>query len=207
MKSRELLTTPVLIVSNYSITPYQNGRFLHRFTPETTGTVYQFIANQERLLEEGERYNIGYTVDNGTNWVDMAATAKATDVDPAKSHYVAKILGEQLRDVETEKSKSRVVHQPIEGCYLGKKYAWRIYGMAIGRDTFDAYLKAIQHPSVPCYTEGSPSIAYQEDGLAAAMDALIQSLQRKGSNRFESPLLPSKKWFLVKGISGITDKK
>jgi len=181
MKSRELLTTPVLIVSNYRIIPYQNGKFLHSFTPETTGTVYQFIANQERLLEEGQRYNIGYTVDNGANWVDMAATAKATDVDPVKSHYVATILGEQLRDVETEKSKSRVVHQPVSGFYLGKKYAWRIYGMAIGRDTFDEYLKAIQHPSVPCHTEGSPSIAYKEDGLSAAMDALIQSLQRKGA--------------------------
>ena len=80
MKSREFFTTPVLIVTGYAIAPH-NGKFLHTFTPETTNTVYQFIANQEPVLEEGQRYKIGYTVDNGVNWVDISATAKADDVD------------------------------------------------------------------------------------------------------------------------------
>ncbi|MFC0130605.1 hypothetical protein [Ralstonia solanacearum] len=207
MKSRDLLTTPVLIVSNYRISPHVGGKFLHTFTPESTDTVYQFIANQEPLLEAGHQYNIGYTVEDGINWVDPSATAKATDVDPVKSHYVARMLGEQLRAVETQKSRERVMHQPTDGIYLGKKYAWRIYGMAVGRDTFDDYLEAIQHPSVQCFTDGTPSTAYKEEGLAEAMDALIRSVRRKSGNRFESPLLPSKNWFNVKGLSAITDKK
>ncbi|RKR67019.1 hypothetical protein C8C94_1492 [Acidovorax sp. 94] len=207
MKSRELFTTPVLIVTGYAIVPQPNGKFLHKFTPETTNTVYQFIANQEPVLEEGQRYNIGYTVDNGVNWVDISATAKADDVDQHKSHYVSRLLGEERRAVETQKSDDRVQHNATDGQYLGKKYAWRIYGMAVARDTFDAYLDDINHPRVPCRTEDSPSIAYKEAGLAAAMDALIQSAVWVAANRFRSPLLPSKKWFQIKGISAITDKK
>lgn len=207
MKSRELLTTPVLIVTNYRVVPHPDGKFLHSFTPENTNTVYQFIANQEPVLEAGQRYNIGFTVENGVNWVDVSATAKADDVDQHKSHYVARLLGEEKRAVETQKSRERVQHGATDGHYLGKKYAWRIYGMAVARDTFDAYLADIKHPSVPCLTEDSPSTAYKEDGLAAAMDALIQTATRVSGNRFYSPLLPSKKWFQIKGISAITDKK
>ncbi len=207
MKSRELLTTPVLIVTNYSVVPHPDGKFLHSFTPENTNTVYQFIANQEPILEEGQRYNIGFTVENGGNWVDVSATAKADDVDQYKSHYVARLLGEEKRAVETRKSDERVQHNATDGHYLGKKYAWRIYGMAVARDTFDAYLADINHPSVPCFTEGSSSTAYKEDGLATAMDALIQTATRVNGNRFHSPLLPSKKWFQIKGIAAITDKK
>ena len=207
MKSRELLTTPVLIVTNYSVVPHASGKFLHSFTPETTNTVYQFIANQEPVLESGQRYNIGYTVDSGANWVDVAATARADAVDRDTSFYVAKMLGEEARAVETQKSDERVVHQAKDGRYLGKKYAWRIYGMAIAREAFDTYLSDIKHPAVPCFTEGSSSIAYKEAGLAAAIDALRASAIRINANRFRSPLMPSKDWFQVKGLSAITDKK
>lgn len=208
MKSRDLLTTPVLIVSNYQIVPHPSGRFLHSFTPETTPTVYQFLANREAVLEAGERYNIGYSIDeNGANWVDVSATAKADDVDPQVSYYVARKLGKEAFSVETQKSNDRVTHNAKDGHYLGKKYAWRIYGMAVARDTFDAYLEDINHPSVPCFTEGSPSVAYKEAGLEAAIKALIDSAVRVGGNRFRSPLLPSKRWFQIKGISAITDKK
>ncbi len=141
MKSRELLTTPVLIVTNYKIVPHVSGKFLHSFTPETTNTLYQIVANQEPILEPGQRYNIGYTVENGVNWVDISATAKADAVDRDKSFYVAKILGEEARTVETQKSDERVVHQAQDGHYLGKKYAWRIYGMAIAREAFETYLR------------------------------------------------------------------
>lgn len=208
MKSRDLLTTPVLIVSNYKIVPHPSGKFLHFFTPETTSTVYQFLANKEVVLEAGERYNIGYSVDDdGVNWVDVSATAKADDVDPQVSYYVARKLGKEAFAVETQKSDDRVTHKAKDGHYLGKKYAWRIYGMAVARDTFDAYLEDIKHPSVPCFTEGSPSVAYKEAGLESAMKALIDSAVRVGGNRFRSALLPSKNWFQIKGISAITDKK
>lgn len=207
MKSRELLTTPVLIVTSYTVAPHPGGKFLHSFTPETTSTVYQFIANLEPALEEGQRYNIGYNEIDGVNWVDISATAKADDVDQHKSYYVSRLLGEELRAVETQKSDERVVHSASGGHYLGKKYAWRIYGMAVARDTFEAYLDDIRHPSVPCMTEDSPSLAYENEGLEAAMQALIQSATRVGGNRFSSPLLPSKRWFQIKGLSAITDKK
>ncbi|MBF4381770.1 hypothetical protein, partial [Vibrio anguillarum] len=82
MKSRELHTTPVLIVTNYQIIPEPSGKFLHKFTPENTPTTYKFIANQEPAFEEGARYNIGYEVKNGENWVDVSASAKADAVEP-----------------------------------------------------------------------------------------------------------------------------
>lgn len=209
MKSRELHTTPVLIVSNYSITPISSGKYLHKFTPENTSTLYQFVANQEPILQEGEHYNIGYEIIGGVNWVDTSATAKADDVDPTISHYVARQLGEQLRDIEIGKSNSRVVHSATDDLYLGKKYAWRIYGMAVARDTFDDYMSAINPPQTSCLTEGSPSVAYKNTGIDLAMDAFIKSCVKVGNsgNRFSSSLLPSKKWFQIKGLSAITDKK
>ena len=209
MKSRELDTTPVLIVSNYTITVDASGKHLHRFTPENTPTVYQFLANQEPVLEEGERYNIGYEAVNGTNWVDISAIAKADEVNPTVSHYVSRQLGEQSRSVESGKSDARVTHTATDGRYLGKKYAWRIYGMAIARKTFDEYMEAINHPRVSCFTDGSPSVAYKDLDIDIAMDSLIQSCVKVGNagNRFSSPLLPSKSWFQVKGLSSITDKK
>jgi hypothetical protein len=207
MRSRELLTTPLVIVTEYQIVPHENGRFLHSFKPETTSTVYQFIANREPLLEEGQRYNIGYRRDEDINWIDMSATAKADDVDKNKSHYFARIKGEEIRESETRKSDTRVKHRSQDAHYLGRKYAWRIYGMAVAQETFYAYLKEINHPSVDCLTDNTPSIAYKEDGLKTAIDAFIDSAVHLGSNRFYSSLLPFKKYFLVKGISAITDKK
>lgn len=209
MKSRELDTTPVLIVTNYTVSPDPSGKYLHRFTPENTPTVYQFLANQEPVLEQGERYNIGYEVINGINWVDISATSKADKVNPIVSHYFARQLGEQCRAVESNKSDTRVVHSATDGHYLGKKYAWRIYGMAIARNTFDEYMDVIGHSKVNCITDGSPSVAYKDSGIDSAMDSLIQSCVKVGSsgNRFLSHLLPSKKWFQVKGLAAITDKK
>ncbi|WP_127021280.1 hypothetical protein [Rheinheimera mangrovi] len=130
-------------------------------------------------------------------------------MNPSVSHYFARTLGEQLRKVETEKSDTRVSHSANDGHYLGKKYAWRIYGMSVARDTFDDYLEAIKHPKVNCFTEGSPSIAYKDVGIDVAMDNLIKSCVKvgKAGNRFSSHLLPAKKWFQVKGLTAITDKK
>jgi hypothetical protein len=208
VKSRNLSTTPVLIVSNYSIAQHPSGKFLHCFTPESTSTIYQFLANGEAILEVGERYNIGFEVDEfGVNWVDVSATAKADDVDPQVSYYVARKLGAESYVIETQKSDERVTHNAKDGHYLGKKYAWRIYGMAVAKDTFYDYLKHINHPSVDCFTDGTHSVAYKDVGLEAAVKALIDSAIRVGGNRFSSSLLPSKIFFLIKGISAITDKK
>lgn len=209
MKSRELHTTPVLIVTNYKIIPRPSGRYLHSFTPESTPTVYKFIANQEPVFEEGTRYNIGYEFVNNENWVDISASAKADEVLPQVSHYVARQLGEQSRAIETNKSDERVVHHATDGHYLGKKYTWRIYGMALSRDTFDDYLEYIKHPTVNCYTDGSASIAYKDQGIDQLIDNFVNSLVKVGNagNRFKSTLWPSKRWFTVKGISAITDKK
>lgn len=209
MKSRELHTTPVVIVTNYTITPDLSGKYLHTFTPKNTDTLYQFVANHETLLIEGERYNIGFTVEQGIKWVDISACAKADEVNPPVSHYVARHLGEQNREAETRKSDARISHTATNGHYLGRKYAWRIYGMAVARDTFDDYLSEIDHPRIRCHTDGSPSIAYIDQGIEAAMDTLIKSCVKVGraGNRFKSHYLPSKKWFTVKGISAISDRK
>ena len=208
MKSRELLTTPVLIVTDYTITPDKSGKFLHTFTPETTSTLYQFLANREPVLEQGQRYNVGYRVDEcGVNWVDTSATARAADVDPYESYAHSRKLGEQERANNIRKNDARVVHGAKDGYYLGKKYAWRIYGMAVARDLFDRYLSDIGHPTVPCRTEDNPSIAYKEDGLEEAMKNLVASAVHVGGNRFSSPLVPSKRWFQFKGLTAITDKK
>lgn len=206
MKSRDLLTTPTIVVSNYRIIESENT-FLHSFSPETTKTNYCFFGGDQPLLEEGQRYSVGFRSQEGVNWVDLAATARAGDVDKNKSLYVARILGEEGRQLETSKSNSRVIHSAVEGLYLGKKYAWRIYGMAVARDTFDAYLKDIGHAAIPCTTDGTASIAYRDAGLAQAMQLLIDSAVRIQENRFRSHLLPSKDWFQIKGIPAITDKK
>ena len=209
MKSRELFTTPTLIVSNYKILGRSDGKYLHQFTPESTLTVYQFIANREPILVEGEKYNIGYRVVNNNNEVDISAVAKAETVNPKVSHYVARELGEQQREVETRKSKERVVYFGKSELYLGKKYAWRIYGEAFPRGVFDSYLHSIDYPRVNCTTDGTPSIAYKDEGLAEAMETLVNSCVRvsKNSNRFKSDLVPDKKWFNIKAIPAITDRK
>lgn len=207
MKSRQLHTVPVVVVNNYQVTPHQDGKFLHSFTPESTQTVYQFLSNREPILVDGERYSLGYTVDGGINWVDVSAIAEAEAVDPESSFYVAKVLGQELREVEVLKSSVRVTYAAKEGLYLGRKYAWRIYGMAVPREVFDFFLEHTGHPQVPCFTDGSPSVAYKEDGLAAAVEKLRASLKKVANNRFTSPLVPQKKWFHVKGIHAITDKK
>lgn len=64
MKSRDLFTIHDLIASNYKITKLASGKYLHQFTPATTPTVYEFEANATPVVVEGERYNIGYTVDS-----------------------------------------------------------------------------------------------------------------------------------------------
>ena len=213
MRSRDLKTKPEIIVSNYTIVPHSSGQFLHRFTPNSTSTIYQFCGAEDPRLEEGKAYNIGYSTDeDGQNRVDTSSIAKADDVVPLASHQYARQCGEQIRAVETQNSDERITHTATDGHYLGKKYAWRIYGMALPREDFDAYLEEIDHPSVPCVIQTqdsteSPSTAYKEEGLETAIDTLIDSCTRIRGIRFCSTLFPSKNYFFVKGIPAITDKK
>mgnify|MGYP001825383560 CR=1 FL=1 len=207
MKSRELKTTPEVIVTNYTFKLLPSGETLHRFTPQNTETVYQFFDSDEPRLKVGKAYSLGYLTVHGINWVDVTTIAPADKVNPYLSHRAARHLGELIREVETRKSNERVKQSATNGHYLGCKYAWRIYGMSVSDEAFSAYLDGIGHPSVSCTTLGTPSIAYKEEGLEAAIDALIDSCIRIRGNRFRSPLLPSKKHFKVKGIDAITDKK
>ena len=210
MKSRDLKTIPVLIVTNYTTKPNSSEDFLHSFTPHNARTVYQFFSEQNTpLLEEGKAYNIAYTEVGGANLVSIKDCAKADLVVPSESHRVARRFGEERRTEETKKSNNRVTHSATDGAYLGRKYAWRIYGMAVAREIFDAYLAEIKHPYVNCITKGTSSIAYLDEGIDKAMEALIESCVRveDEGNRFKSDLLPGKDWFTVKGIEAITDKK
>ncbi len=81
-KSRVVKTNSSRAGQNYTVTPDPSGKYLHKFTPGNTGTVYQFIASQEPVLDAGKRYNIGYTVENRLNLVDISACSKADEVNP-----------------------------------------------------------------------------------------------------------------------------
>jgi hypothetical protein len=209
MKPREILTAPIVIVSNYKITVGETGEYLHQFTPKSTSTQYMFFGPKEPLLINGERYNIGYRRTHNQNIVDMSFTCIASEVNPKYSHLYAKEEGGKIAFAEISKSDCRVAHDADDGHYLGRKYAWRIYGMALSRKTFDDYLGYIKHPRVSCFTDGSRSFAYLNDGIDTAIDYFIDSCERvgKSSNRFKSKLFPIKKWFNVKAVNAITDRK
>lgn len=209
MKSRELKTVPLLVVADYKIIKQSSGKYLHSFHPASTDTLYQFEGAEGPILKNGRRYNISYFENGEKNWVDVSSIADAADVDPQESFLVSRTFGEKLREVETSKSRTRVTVKGGDpgNAYLGKKYAWRIYGMALARDTFDDLLAVIGHPTVACMTDGAPSIAYAESGIHDAMKRLFDSLIPKGGNRFSSPILPKRAWFQVKGVTAITDKK
>ena len=212
MKPRSLNTTARVIVTDYTMTHITAGLYLYSFHPATTKTCYQFFAGSEPRLEEGKTYNVGYHCVNDTRWVDPEFIAPAESVDPIASHRVARALGEQRRAEETRKSNQRISHTATDGDYLGAKYAWRIYGMAIPRKLFYLYLQAINHPWIECTIQKpdsieTRSIAYKDEGLDIAMDNLIRSLIRIVGDRFCSPKILSRQWFIVKGIEAITDKK
>jgi hypothetical protein len=207
MRSRELKTVPEVLPANYTFKPLPSGEILHRFTPQSTATVYQFIGPNEPLLEEGHAYNIGYSTVNGINWVDKPAITRADEVNQHLSHRAARERGERNRAEETRKSNQRVRHSATDGRYLGRKYAWRIYGLAVPKRVFYAFMDSYGHPYVECVTNGTQSVAYKDAGLADAMDAFISSCVRVSGNRFTSPLLRDRKYFTVNGITAITDKK
>lgn len=213
MKSRDLLTIHDLIASNYTITKLTSGSYLHQFTPATTGTVYEFVANATPAIVEGERYNIGYTVDSkGRNIIDLSALSLTSQVNPMLSFLAARQIAKGNYATEKAKNDQRVSHSAKDGYYWGKKYAWRMFGTVIAKEAFFQYLDEIGHPSVPCITSNpdlpysnEPSTAYIDDGLEEAMRNLILSATKASSAYFKSPLYSRK--FTIKGINAITDKK
>lgn len=213
MKSRDLFTIHDLIASNYKISQLPNGKFLHSFTPKTTNTVYEFEANSAPVIEEGQRYNIGFATDkNGRNVIELSALSKTADVNPFFSYAFAQQIARENKLAEKAKNDQRVTHKTTDGYYWGKKYAWRMFGTVISKDAFYSYLEEINHPSVPCITnnpdlpyQSEPSTAYKEEGLEEAMHNLISSAQKVSPAYYKSPLYSRK--LSIKGIKAITDKK
>lgn len=213
MKSRDLYTRHDLIASNYNITELSNDKFLHQFTPSTTNTTYQFEANGSPIIVEGERYNIGFFVDeNNNNIIELSALSKTSEVNPMFSYAYSLQIAREDYLVEKEKNDTRVTHNATDGYYWGKKYAWRMFGTVISDNAFFKYLKEINHPTVPCVTNNpdmpysnDPSTAYKEEGLEEAMRNLISTAERVTPAYFKSPLYSKK--FSIKGIKAITDKK
>ena len=213
MKSRELFTIHDLIASNYTITKLSSGKYRHQFTPATTATIYEFEANATPQLIEGERYNIGYTVDAaGRNIIDLSALSPTSQVNPMLTFLAAQHVAKGTYAAEKAKNDQRVTHSATDGYYWGKKYAWRMFGTAIAKEAFYQYLEEVKHPSVPCITRdpdlpygNDESVAYAEHGLEDAMKNLIASATRASSAYFKSPLYSRK--FTIKGINALTDKK
>lgn len=217
MKSRELKTIHDLIVTNYQKHDLGNGRYLHTFQPSTTDTTYEFEANVEDVVIEGERYNIGFTEEvEGVKIIDQSCLSKCSVLDKDFSYQYARNMSKQKHVENKGKNDSRVKHDEAEGYYWGRKYAWREFGLALPRDVFEKYLiECARHPYVDCkvVTEGYPlgddSIAFLEDGLADAIDELIQSavMVNKGPYFKSSLYYGGEKRFTIKGVPAITDKK
>lgn len=216
MKSRNLKTIHDLIVTNYQKHDLGNGRYLHTFQPATTDTTYQFEANAEDILVQGERYNIGFTEDNGIKTIDTSCLSKASVLDKDFSYQYALNMSKQKHEENKGKNDSRVKYSESDGYYWGRKYAWREFGLALPRDAFERYLiECVGHPMIDCqvitegYPQGEDSFAFKADGLEEAIDALIQSavIVNKGPY-FKSPLyFDGGKRFTIKGVPAITDKK
>lgn len=213
MKSRDLRTIHDVIVTDYRIDPLPDGKFLHQFRPATTHTLYEFVANSAPVLNDGDRYNIGFTVtEEGRNIIEPAALGKSGQVNKVLSYLTATQISRDKLDENVAKNDQRVSHKATDGYYWGKKYAWRRYGLVIAKEAFYQYLEEIGHPSVPCITSNpdlpfSPnerSTAFKDEGLEAAMDALIDSAVQAG-RYFRSPLYSRQ--FQIRPINAITDKK
>lgn len=209
MRPRALHTQFDLIASNYEIIP--NGdKFIHRFTPKSTQTIYQFEStNSSKIIVEGNSYNIGYIDIDGIRYVDLASLSDSTQINPRMSLLVAIQVGRELYHIEKSKNDDRVRYTAKNGYYWGKKYAWRVFGACIAQDAFYEYLKEISHPFISCIVDNPPhppgkSIAYLETGLNEAMEHLMTTATKKG-RFYVSPHYS--KSFTIKGVNAITDKK
>lgn len=214
MKSRSLHTIHDLIVRGYHVTAMPNGKYLHQFTPSTTSTIYQFETNNSAAeLVDGDRYNIGFRTDSvGRNIIELSAMGRADTVNKVLSYLAAKQFSHDKLEENRGKNDDRVSHKAKDGYYWGKKYAWRRFGLVVSKDAFYQYLEEVAHPFVPCRTTNPDlgvssselSIAFKEEGLEDAIDALIESSVQVG-RYFKSPMYSRR--FQIKPINAISDKK
>ncbi|WP_285906322.1 hypothetical protein [Pseudodesulfovibrio pelocollis] len=210
MKRRDLLTTYDLIASSYSISK-DGDYFIHKFSPKNTSTIYQArTTSSTPIITEGDRYNIGYSVDNGVNWVEVTAISNSSKTTPDSAFSAMELAGKELYDTEKAKNDARIKYN-AKGYYWGKKYAWRVFGIGLAKEAFYKYLKEIKHPFIECTVfnvdKGHPpskSIAYSEKGLKDAVENLIKSAKPVGA-RYKSPHYTHT--FTIKGFNAITDKK
>ncbi|TKK12163.1 hypothetical protein PflCFBP13510_10600 [Pseudomonas fluorescens] len=214
MKSRNLYTIHDVIVRNYTITGLPSGKFLHQFTPATAETLYQFETNSSAAeLVNGDRYNIGFITErDGRNVIEPSALGKADSVNKLLSYSAAKHFSLDKLAENKGKNDDRVKHRAVNGYYWGRKYAWRRFGLVMAKGAFYQYMEEIAHPFVPCKTinddigihSNEDSIAYMEEGLEEAMDALIDTAEKVG-RYFKSPRYSRK--FQIRPVNAISDKK
>ncbi|MEJ8865649.1 hypothetical protein [Pseudomonas jessenii] len=214
MKSRNLYTIHDLIVRDYTISPLPSGKFLHQFKPSTTDTIYQFETNSSAVeMVNGDRYNIGFIMDaSGRKIIEPSSLGKADSVNKLLSYSAAKHFSIDKLAENKGKNDERVRHTATDGYYWGRKYAWRRFGLVIAKGAFYNYLQEIAHPVIPCRTinddigihSNEESVAYKEDGIEDAMDALIETAVKEG-RYFKSPRFS--KAFQIRPINAISDKK
>lgn len=213
MRGRHLLTAYDVIVNNYNVEEMENGLYLHSFTTKTTGNRYEYEGKRIPIVEEGERYNIGYEKLNGRNIIALNSLSKTSDINKDISYSYAKKIASEDLSKNKKKNDERVTYDAKDGYYWGKKYAWRAYGgIVIAKEAFYRYLDEINHPSVPCITDdpdkpyyGNTSKAYKDEGLKERLDELIETAEQHGKRLYKSHLYS--KSFIIKGIKAISDKK
>ena len=211
MKAADLHTIYSLTARNYQIEELPNGKYRHSFSPETTGTVYEFEANEAPVIIEGENYNIGFRRNAaGRNIVDRSALSLASVVNPMLSYLAAQSIALEKQPEEKAKNDARVVHAATDDYYWGRKYAWRMFGAFMAENAFIAYLDESGHKSVPCtmQMDGYPpgeSTAYAETGLENAAYLLLTTAEKVTKTLYESPHYSGR--FTIKGINAISHKK
>ena len=211
MKSPDLHTVYSLTARDYQIEALPNGKFRHSFSPESTGTVYEFEANEEPVIIEGQNYNVGFKRNAaGRNIVDRSTLSLASVVNPTLSYLAAQSLALEKHHEEKAKNDARVTHAATDDYYWGKKHAWRMFGAFMAEDAFIAYLDESGHKSVPCtmYVEGYPpgeSTAYAETGLEDAAYLLLTTAVKQTKTLYQSPHYSGR--FTIYGINAISHKK
>ncbi|EPR32968.1 hypothetical protein dsat_0409 [Alkalidesulfovibrio alkalitolerans DSM 16529] len=209
MRAREMYTQFDLIASNYTITD-SGGLFLHRFTPQGTDTIYQIeTTSRSPVIVEGDRYDVGFKNVGGIRIVDPSSICNSSKVSPKVSVIAAFQIGREIYNAERAKNDERVIHSERSGYWWGKKYAWRVYGLCLAKESFYKYLEEIRHPTVNCEMNNPPhprtkSIAYLDDGICDAVEELMETAVARG-RFYVSPKFS--KNFSIKGINAMTDKK
>ncbi|BBD09352.1 hypothetical protein [Desulfovibrio ferrophilus] len=217
MRPRELHNCPGLIASNYKVSRVSAGSFQHEFTPKTTGTIYVvYTSSSAPVVVVGHSYNVGYVPqDNGKRLVDQNDIVEITDVDQLERVTLFEAsLAEMGKIFDREKYKNDDRVKPhVHGgeYYWGKKYAWRVFGLLLGKGAFHAYLKEVGHPHIDCVVDNpddrypaGPSFAYLENGLEDAIRSLIVTAVKEGQY-YKSPLYSKR--FTIKPLGSLSDKK